>query len=72
MKTVYCVDVGCGVDWYVTSQQRIDGVYAAEEVWFDLDVAEGSTPQQITELADKAMWEKWYDETREGCRRVSH
>ncbi|MGW9760573.1 hypothetical protein ACUXSM_007454, partial [Burkholderia sp. 132550021-2] len=39
-------------------------------VFFDLDVPEGATREEITSLADLAAWEMWYDVGRTDCRRV--
>ncbi|MBB5546583.1 hypothetical protein A8H39_01975 [Paraburkholderia fungorum] len=74
-QTVYCVAVEGGavggVDWYRDASRRAEKHRGEKDVWFDLDVPENSSKDEITALADHAAWGKWYDAGRLDCRRVS-
>lgn len=73
-KTVYCVtfegeSFGC-VNWYHDAANRPEAYLGDDHVFFDLDVPEGATKEEIGSLADLAAWEMWYDVGRPDCRRV--
>lgn len=73
-KTVYCVTIEGesfgSVSWYHDAVNRTEAYLGDDHVFFDLDVPEGATKEEIGSLADLAAWETWYDVGRSDCRRV--
>ncbi|WP_321907942.1 hypothetical protein [Burkholderia cepacia] len=73
-KTVYCVAIEGesfgSVNWYHDAANRTEEYLGDDHVFFDLDVPEGATKEEITSLAELAAWEMWYDVGRSDCRRV--
>ncbi|WP_321935504.1 hypothetical protein [Paraburkholderia sp. J8-2] len=71
-KTIYCIaregDVG-GVSWFATPEHRSSAQRFAGDVDFDLDVPSGATRDEVSALADRAAWEKWYEGGNPVCRR---
>ncbi|VVE35698.1 hypothetical protein [Pandoraea terrigena] len=74
-RTVYCAalegDTVGGVDWYPNASTRAEKHHDQKDVWFDLHVPEGASNDEITALADRAAWEKWYDAGRLECRKIA-
>ncbi|PNE59796.1 hypothetical protein A8H39_01220 [Paraburkholderia fungorum] len=73
-KTVYCIErkafgVG-GVDWFVDEKDRAASPGDDQGIWFDLDVPASASKDDITRLADAAMWEKSYQGNDPECRFV--
>lgn len=73
-KTVYCIErkafgVG-GVDWFYDAKKRVTSQGDAQDIWFDLDVPASASKDEITDLADQAMWGKSYLGGSATCRLV--
>lgn len=74
-KTVYCIErkvLGMGgVDWFYGAKDRATSPGNADDIWFDLDVPATALKEDITRLADDAMWTKSYLGRDPACRAVS-
>lgn len=73
-KTVYCIErkafgVG-GVDWFYDANDRAASPGGDQDIWFDIDVPVGASKDEITNLADQAMWGKSYLGNDPECRAV--
>ncbi|VWC80321.1 hypothetical protein BLA39750_01148 [Burkholderia lata] len=73
-RTVFCVTIEGesfgSVNWYHDAANRTEAYLGDDHVFFDLDVPEGATKEEIGALAELAAWETWYDVGRSDCRRV--
>ncbi|WP_044275861.1 hypothetical protein [Burkholderia gladioli] len=74
-KTVYCIErkvLGMGgVDWFYDAKDRAMSPGNTDDIWFDLDVPATTDKDDITRLADDAMWAKSYLGSDPACRPVS-
>lgn len=70
-KTVFCIalegGVG-GVDWYDDISRLAAHPHNKNDIYFYLDVPVDATDTDVTDLADTAAWEKWYENGRTDCR----
>lgn len=73
MKTIYCIALEgngpTGVDWFFVKKARDEALGttgADEEIAFSIEVPNKASRDKITDLADRAAWEKSYLKSTRG------